>query len=96
MTTGPILAGRRREKTTRVTNRVPLATDSGELESAPTHTETRIAVSPAEAARLAGVGRTTLYAALGGGGLSSFKIGKRRLITIDALRDWLRSHGATL
>ena len=49
----------------------------------------RLAVSPAEAARLAGIGRTTLYEAIGSGALRSLKIGKRRLITIEALQDWL-------
>jgi excisionase family DNA binding protein len=49
-------------------------------------------MSPAEAARLAGLGRTTIYAALGSGALKSLKIGKRRLITLDALRSWLLSH----
>ena len=48
-----------------------------------------IAVSPAEAARLASVGRTTIYEALGSGALRSLKIGKRRLITIEALKGWL-------
>ncbi len=48
-----------------------------------------IAVSPNEAARLIGIGRTTLYAALAAGALRSAKIGKRRLITIEALRQWL-------
>ena len=48
-----------------------------------------IAVSPDEAARLAGVGRTTLYAALAKGDLPSIKIGTRRLIRVDAIRDWL-------
>ena len=51
-----------------------------------------LAVSPAEAARLAGLGRTTIYAALGSGALKSIKIGKRRLIALDALRSWLLSH----
>ena len=51
-----------------------------------------LAVSPAEAARLSGLGRTTIYAALGSGGLKSIKIGKRRLIALDALRSWLLSH----
>jgi excisionase family DNA binding protein len=51
-----------------------------------------LAVSPGEAARLAGLGRTTIYDALGSGDLKSVKIGKRRLITIDALRAWLFSH----
>ncbi len=51
-----------------------------------------LAVSPAEAARLAGLGRTTIYAALGSGALKSLKIGKRRLIALDVLRSWLLSH----
>ena len=49
-----------------------------------------IAVSPNEAARLCSIGRTTLYAALSSGDLKSAKIGTRRLITLDALRDWLK------
>ncbi|MEL6933838.1 MAG: helix-turn-helix domain-containing protein [Pseudomonadota bacterium] len=48
-----------------------------------------IAVAPDEAARLAGVGRTTLYAALAKGDLPSIKIGTRRLIRVDAIREWL-------
>ena len=49
-----------------------------------------IAVSPNEAARLCSIGRTTLYAALSSGDLKSVKIGTRRLITLEALRDWLK------
>ena len=49
-----------------------------------------IAVSPNEAARLCSIGRTTLYAALSSGELKSTKIGTRRLITLDALREWLK------
>lgn len=48
-----------------------------------------MAVSPDEAARLAGIGRTTLYAALAKGEIPSIKIGTRRLIRVDAIRDWL-------
>ena len=61
-------------------------------QAAPQHarsTAPRIAVSPSEAARLAGIGRTKLYSALSTGALRSLKIGKRRLIRIDALKDWL-------
>ena len=36
------------------------------------------------------IGRTTLYAALSSGQLKSVKIGTRRLITVDALADWLK------
>jgi len=48
-----------------------------------------LAVSPNEAARLCGIGRTSLYAAIAKSELKSLKFGTRRLITIDALRDWL-------
>lgn len=51
-----------------------------------------LAVSPNEAARLCGIGRTTLYAALSSGELKSAKIGTRRLIRVDAIRDWLSRH----
>lgn len=55
---------------------------------------TPIAVSPDEAARIAGIGRTTLYAALAKGDLPSIKIGTRRLIRVDAIRDWLAQNEA--
>lgn len=59
------------------------------LSPSPSHDIERLAVSPAEAARIAGVGRTKLYEALGSGALRSLRIGRRRLITIEALRNWL-------
>ena len=62
-------------------------TDAIEL---PTQAAQIIAVSPNEAARLCSIGRTTLYAALSSGELKSIKIGTRRLITLEALRDWLK------
>ena len=61
-------------------------------QSLPSRKAEPLAVSPAEAVRLAGLGRTTIYAALGSGALKSLKIGKRRLIAHDALRSWLLSH----
>jgi excisionase family DNA binding protein len=51
-----------------------------------------LAVSPAEAGRLAGIGRTTIYHAISSGDLKSLKIGARRLVAVDALRDWLLKH----
>jgi excisionase family DNA binding protein len=51
--------------------------------------ERALAVSTFEAAKLAGVGRTTIYEAIQSGALKSLKIGKRRLIRIDALEQWL-------
>lgn len=51
-----------------------------------------LAVSPAQAARLAGISRSTLYEALKSGALPSLKLGKRRLIRITALEAWLDAH----
>jgi excisionase family DNA binding protein len=67
-------------------------TDTTELT---TQTAQILAVSPNEAARLCSIGRTTLYAALSSGELKSIKIGTRRLITIDALRAWLKENEQT-
>ena len=53
-----------------------------------------LAVAPAEAAKLAGIGRTKLYAALSSGELPSFRIGTRRLIRVSAIDAWLSSHEA--
>ncbi|MEO1019366.1 MAG: helix-turn-helix domain-containing protein [Pseudomonadota bacterium] len=49
------------------------------------------AVGVSEAARLAGIGRSTIYVAISSGALASVKIGKRRLVRMQALRDWLAS-----
>lgn len=62
-------------------------TDNNDFQTQTLHP---IAVSPSEAARLSGVGRTTLYAALSSGELKSIKIGTRRLITVEAIREWLK------
>jgi excisionase family DNA binding protein len=60
-----------------------------------TQTAQILAVSPNEAARLCSIGRTTLYAALSSRELKSIKIGTRRLITVDALRAWLKKNEQT-
>lgn len=49
------------------------------------------AMSVEEAARRAGVGRTTIYAAIMNGELPSLKVGRRRLVRAEAHRAWL--HG---
>jgi excisionase family DNA binding protein len=51
-----------------------------------------LAVSPAEAGRLAWIGRTTIYHAISSGDLKSLKIGARRLVVVEALREWLLNH----
>ena len=56
------------------------------------NTPDRLAVSVEEAAAMSGLGRTTIYKALGDGSLRSLKIGKRRLIEVEALRQWIAGH----
>lgn len=51
--------------------------------------ETRLAVSVDEACGLLGVGRVLVFDLIGSGRLHSVKAGARRLIPIDALRDFL-------
>lgn len=54
-----------------------------------------LAVSPAEAARLLGIGRTRLYEELGSGALPSFSLGRRRLIRVAALEAWITAREAS-
>lgn len=49
-----------------------------------------LAVSPTEAARLIGCGRTMIYQLIGeGGALPSFTLGRRRLIRLAAIEAWI-------
>lgn len=50
----------------------------------------RIAYRPKEACKAAGVGRTSLYAAIKDGALKSHKHGRKRLVMRDDLLAWLR------
>lgn len=50
-----------------------------------------LAVSPSEAARMAGIGRTKLYQVLAANQLVSIKLGSRRLIRVADLEAWLDS-----
>lgn len=59
------------------------------ISNRPGQQDDALAVSPAVAARLAGLGRTTIYAALKAGELKSLKVGARRLILVETLRAWL-------
>lgn len=47
-----------------------------------------IAVSPAEAAVLLGISRTTVYEVMGRADFPSFKVGARCLIPVRELKDW--------
>lgn len=54
--------------------------------------ENKIAVSVSEAADMLSVSRPTIYRLLHSEGFpASFKVGGRTLISVDALREWVRS-----
>ena len=57
----------------------------------PEHSESqfRLAVSPAEAARILGLGRTKLYELMAANEITSIKIGTRRLIRVSAIEAFL-------
>lgn len=61
--------------------------------SEPQHTRP-IAISPAEAARLVGLGKTKLYAVMGAGELPFLKIGTRRLIRVTDLEAWIEKQSS--
>lgn len=48
-----------------------------------------LAVSAAEAARLLGVSRPTVYNLLNREDFPSFRVGNRVLVSVDGLRDWI-------
>ena len=53
------------------------------------HTLEPLAVPPAEAARLSGIGRTRIFALIQSGALPSFKVGRSRLIRLEDLRRYV-------
>lgn len=50
-----------------------------------------IAVSIADAVQLSGVGRSSIYEAIGRGDLTIRKRGRRSLVMVDDLRKWLEN-----
>lgn len=50
-----------------------------------------LAVSAVEAARLLGVSKPTVYELMNQSDFPSFKLGRRTLISVDGLRDWVRA-----
>jgi excisionase family DNA binding protein len=50
-----------------------------------------LAIPIAEAARLSGVGRSTLYNEISNGNLEAHKVGRRTIVTMENLRSWLAS-----
>ena len=51
----------------------------------------KLAYSLTETAQVLGVSRPTLYALLDQPGFPAFRVGNRRLISVEGLRDWIRS-----
>ena len=49
-----------------------------------------LAVGAAEAARLLGVSKPTIYQYIGREGFPSFMLGNRTLISVDGLREWVK------
>lgn len=49
-----------------------------------------LAVSAPEAAELLGVSKPTVYQMMARGDFPSFKVGKRTLISVDGLREWVK------
>jgi excisionase family DNA binding protein len=54
-----------------------------------TETSRRLAVAPAEAASMLGLGKTRFYELLAANEIASIKLGTRRLIRIYDLECWL-------
>ena len=53
-----------------------------------------LAYDVAAAGRIAGLGRSTLYEEITAGRLRSFTVGRRRLVSHDALTAWVRDREA--
>lgn len=59
------------------------------IQKDPIDFKTRLAVSPGEAARMLGLGRTRFYQLLADNDIASIKLGTRRLIRVCDLEAWL-------
>jgi excisionase family DNA binding protein len=53
-----------------------------------------LAVAIPEAARISGVGRSTIYSEISKGNLKIQKVGRRTVVTLQNLREWLTSKEA--
>lgn len=51
----------------------------------------KMCYSITEAARVLGISRPTLYALLDQPGFPAFRVGNRRLVSVEGLRDWVRN-----
>jgi excisionase family DNA binding protein len=55
----------------------------------------KLGYSVEQAADAVGIGRTEMYARLATGEIESVKVGRRRIVPADALREWLDQLRAT-
>ncbi|MDG9785243.1 helix-turn-helix domain-containing protein [Metapseudomonas otitidis] len=55
------------------------------------HETKKVSVTTEEAARIASISRSSIYKSIADGSLSSFKVGKRRLILLKDLEAWIYS-----
>lgn len=53
----------------------------------------KLTVSVGEAAKMLGVSKGFLYPLILSGQVPSLKLGRRRLVSVEALRAWVASHG---
>ena len=51
----------------------------------------KLAYSITEAAQVLGVSRPTVYALIKQPGFPVFSVGNRKLVSVEGLRDWIRS-----
>lgn len=56
----------------------------------------KVAVSVAEASKMLGLGRDVTYRLVMGGELSSFKVGARRLVPVQAIRDFVEAQSGAV
>jgi excisionase family DNA binding protein len=57
--------------------------------------ETRLTLSVPQALAASGIGRTQFYEEVAAGRLPVVKVGRRTLVMLDDLRDWLCRHRVT-
>ncbi len=54
----------------------------------------KLSYTVGQAVDLTGASRTRIYEAIAAGQLKTFKLGRRRLMTRDALESWIQAHQA--
>jgi excisionase family DNA binding protein len=58
------------------------------------NTDDRLTVSVSEACRLLGIGRTSVYQLIAEGRIKTTRIGNRRLVRVDSLRELVTAEAA--